>query len=68
MIQNLLIDLDGTLTDPKLGIIRCVQHALTELGQPVPPDDDLLWFIGPPLRDSFETLFLIYVLFETLYI
>ncbi len=56
MIQNLLIDLDGTLTDPKLGIIRCVQHALTELGQPVPPDDDLLWFIGPPLRDSFETL------------
>ncbi len=42
MIQNLLLDLDGTLTDSKLGIIRCVQHALTELGQPMPPNDDLL--------------------------
>ena len=56
MITNLLVDLDGTLTDPKLGIIRCVQHALTELGQPSPPEEDLLWFIGPPLRASFETL------------
>ena len=56
MIQNLLLDLDGTLTDPKLGIIRCVQHALTELGQPMPPNDDLLWFIGPPLRVSFEQI------------
>ena len=56
MIQNLLLDLDGTLTDSKLGIIRCVQHALTELGQPMPPDDDQLWFIGPPLRASFEQI------------
>lgn len=55
MITNLLIDLDGTLTDPKLGIIRCVQHALEKLGQTAPPADDLLWFIGPPLRESFET-------------
>jgi phosphoglycolate phosphatase len=56
MITNLLIDLDGTLTDPKLGIINCVQHALAELGQAMPPGDDLLWFIGPPLRASFEQL------------
>jgi phosphoglycolate phosphatase len=31
-LSNLLFDLDGTLTDPKPGISRCIQHALTELG------------------------------------
>lgn len=31
MISNLLIDLDGTLTDPKRGILNCVRHALEQL-------------------------------------
>ena len=56
MITNLLIDLDGTLTDPKQGIVNCIHHALGELGQLPPVDDDLLWCIGPPLRASFEHL------------
>ncbi|MBT3991030.1 MAG: HAD-IA family hydrolase [Rhodospirillaceae bacterium] len=56
MITNLLIDLDGTLTNPKPGILNCVRHALAELDEPCPPEDDLLWFIGPPLRESFQTL------------
>src|SRR5262249_41546861 len=41
-------DLDGTLSDPKLGITRSIQHALRELGRPVPTADDLIWCIGPP--------------------
>ena len=49
-------DLDGTLTDPKLGITRCIQHALAELGRPVPGADELTWCIGPPLRQSFAAL------------
>lgn len=50
-------DLDGTLTDPKEGITKSVQHALLRLGLPVPPADDLTAFIGPPLLDSFQEFY-----------
>ncbi len=49
-------DLDGTLTDPKLGITRCIQYALDKLGVTPPPADDLTWCIGPPLHASFVEL------------
>ena len=52
--MNLLVDLDGTLTDPGVGITRCVQHALSALDRPIPPT--LTWCVGPPLRDSFAQL------------
>ena len=52
----LLFDLDGTLTDPKPGIVRCIKHALDALRAPCPPDDVLASFIGPPLRETFATL------------
>ena len=32
MIKVILFDLDGTLTDPKVGITTCVQYALKEFG------------------------------------
>ena len=54
--MNILWDLDGTLTDPKVGITRCMQHALREFGHPVPETSDLLWCIGPPMHKSFERL------------
>ena len=56
MIRNILFDLDGTLTDPKPGIAGCIQFALTELGIEAPAVDELLWCIGPPLKESFEKL------------
>ncbi|MGZ5280587.1 MAG: HAD-IA family hydrolase [Pseudobdellovibrionaceae bacterium] len=56
MKANILWDLDGTLTDPKEGIIRSIQYALEKTGQRVPPMDELLWCIGPPLYDSFPEL------------
>jgi len=56
MKANILWDLDGTLTDPKEGIIRSIQYALEKFGQRVPPMDELLWCIGPPLYDSFPEL------------
>lgn len=49
-------DLDGTLTDPKPGITRSIQYALGKLGLPVPPEDELTWCIGPPLRGSLKIL------------
>ncbi len=51
-----LFDLDGTLTDPKEGITKSIQHALRALGRPVPPMEELLWTIGPPLRWNFVRL------------
>jgi phosphoglycolate phosphatase len=52
----LLLDLDGTLTDPRVGITRCIQHALRGMGRAAPPEGELLWCIGPPLRESFSKL------------
>jgi phosphoglycolate phosphatase len=53
---DILVDLDGTLVDPKPGLIGAVQHALRKLGYPVPPAEELLWLIGPPFRVSFPKL------------
>jgi phosphoglycolate phosphatase len=52
----LLFDLDGTLTDPFVGITRSIQYAMEKLGRLVPAADDLRWCIGPPLKSAFRTL------------
>jgi phosphoglycolate phosphatase len=49
----LLVDLDGTLTDPAEGIIGCFRLALETLGRSPPPVAELNWIIGPPLRGCF---------------
>lgn len=49
-----LFDLDGTLTDPKLGITRSVQYALRKRGIEPPDAEQLEPFIGPPLARSFR--------------
>ncbi len=54
--MNVLLDLDGTLTDPALGITSCITYALTRLGIAAPPSHTLHFAIGPPLRGSFATL------------
>ncbi|MCL2058508.1 MAG: HAD hydrolase-like protein [Oscillospiraceae bacterium] len=48
-----LFDLDGTLIDPKPGITKSFQYALAAYG--IHEElDDLVKFIGPPLRESFK--------------
>lgn len=51
--KYILFDLDGTLTDPKVGITKGVNNALKYYGISVENLDDLCKFIGPPLKDSF---------------
>lgn len=53
MFQNLLFDLDGTLTNSAEGITKCVQYALRAQNIEEPDLKKLEVFIGPPLRDSF---------------
>ena len=57
MEKILLFDLDGTLTDPKEGITKCVQYALKHFNIEVNDLDQLLCFIGPPLIDSFMNFY-----------
>ncbi|MBV8515762.1 MAG: HAD hydrolase-like protein [Acidobacteria bacterium] len=52
----LIFDLDGTLTDPREGITRCIRAALARAGVPVPDAADLLHYIGPPLSEVFLTI------------
>lgn len=52
--QYILFDLDGTLTDPGIGITNSVMHALRKYGIEVADRTELYKFIGPPLIDSFE--------------
>ncbi len=51
--QTILFDLDGTLTDPGVGITKSVEYALNRYGITVNDRSELYPFIGPPLVDSF---------------
>lgn len=48
-----LFDLDGTLTDPGIGITNSVAYALAQYGIQAEDRTVLYPFIGPPLRESF---------------
>jgi phosphoglycolate phosphatase len=56
MLSNIFFDLDGTLTDSKEGIIKCIDYALEKLGYPVPKGFNINDCLGPPLRVSFRRL------------
>ena len=51
--QNVLFDLDGTLTDPREGITRSIQYGLSKMGIDEPDLTQLEHFIGPPLLQAF---------------
>jgi len=50
----LLFDLDGTLTDPKEGILNSIHYALNKWGIKEEKPEELIHFIGPPLHHSFR--------------
>lgn len=55
--SSILFDLDGTLTDPKLGITSAIQYSLNKFGIQVDNLDALNPFIGPPLAGSFKEFY-----------
>ncbi len=52
MIKHILIDLDGTLTDPKVGITTSARYGLNKIGHPLAEEVNIDWIIGPPLKAS----------------
>lgn len=56
-MKRILFDLDGTLTDPFLGITRSVAYSLKSFGIEVDDLETLKPFIGPPLDVSFRAYY-----------
>lgn len=57
MYKTYLFDLDGTITDPGVGITDSVMYALSKYGITVEERSQLYQFIGPPLLDSFMNFY-----------
>jgi len=55
--HTVLFDLDGTLTDPKLGITKSVQYSLRKFDIHVEDPNTLIPFIGPPLANSYQEVY-----------
>lgn len=53
MKKTILFDLDGTLTDSGEGIMNCAKLALKTYGIPIPDEQAMRLFVGPPLEVSF---------------
>jgi len=54
--RAVIFDLDGTLMNPQVGITRCIQYALGQLGIVVEDADTLTPYIGPPLLENFPKI------------
>ena len=54
---HILFDLDGTLTNPRLGIGNSLKYALRQMHIDGYSDELLERFVGPPLQDGFKNLF-----------
>jgi phosphoglycolate phosphatase len=52
-MKYILMDLDGTITNPKTGITRSFQYALKAMDIFIDDLDSLKKHIGPPLKSSF---------------
>src|SRR5690606_2768091 len=52
-MDYVLLDLDGTITNPKEGITKSVQYGLKAMNIHIDDLDSLTKHIGPPLREGF---------------
>ncbi|QTQ07757.1 HAD family hydrolase [Macrococcoides canis] len=57
MYDNILFDLDGTLTDPYIGITNSIIYSLQQMNIEAPDNSALIPFIGPPLHESYRSVY-----------
>ena len=51
-----IFDLDGTISDPAVGIGRSMNYALEHFGYPPVPDREVSRLIGPPLDQTLQSI------------
>lgn len=56
-LEYILFDLDGTIIDPTYSITESIIYALEKFGISVNNREELYCFIGPPLTDSFSSVY-----------
>lgn len=52
----ILFDLDGTIADSAPGITASLSYMFEAMGRPVPSQEELVAWVGPPILDSFRDL------------
>jgi len=57
MYKAVVFDLDGTLLDTTPGVIYAVKYTIESLNLPMPQEETLKEFVGPPMQLSFENKF-----------
>ena len=57
IFTHILFDLDGTLTNPRLGIGNSLKYALGQMQTGGYSEEILERFVGPPLQDGFRNMF-----------
>lgn len=57
MIEYVLFDLDGTLTDSAPGILNSIEYAINKMGFEKESRENLSRFLGPPLTEAFSEYF-----------
>ena len=55
--EYVIFDLDGTLLDTSEGIILAISQTMKEYKRQIPDQKILENFIGPPIQNSFQTLY-----------
>jgi len=50
----ILFDLDGTIFDPKIAMLKSIAYALEKIGIQENDLNRLTHFIGPPIQESFQ--------------
>lgn len=51
-----IFDIDGTMMDSEAGILHAVEYSLNKLNIPLPDEDTMRKFLGPPLVWSYQHL------------
>lgn len=54
--EYILFDFDGTISDSALGVRKCIELTLEEMGRRAPDLSDYSKYVGPPLTRTFEKL------------